>query len=313
MKTRKTKQIGGTTTPDVAQPQQSAFTFGVAQPQQASQQSPFTFGVTNAKIIDYKHNEWAITRSTKDLNNFLKLNNEKPYDFRDFFSFTDVEGIQLAKSQENQDVFLFRGNPVFCDKLDFELYSNKPIWLSNFKVAAEYAGTSGSVIGYRVAKQLSLFVLSNINNIRELLKFYKDKEEDLNVIKLATGVDLEPEEHKRLFQEKFKGMLKWNEPQNGQKPTIRRAGITSTDTKLLEKIREYCENKGIYIDGYYSDQVFTPQSALPFHEEICLFAPKDRVQEDRTKSKCTFAFTQNSERWGGKITQQSKVKTYKSR
>lgn len=179
------------------------------------------------------------------------------------------------------------------------MYVDKPIWFSNFKVAAAYATTSGSVIGYKVSKQLNLFVLSEIENVRALLDFYKDKEEDLKVIKFATGIDLDLEEHKRLFHEEFKGLYKWNEVPNGEKSSFRRVGITSTDTKLLEKIKEYCNFKGIYVDGYYSDALFTPMSVNPFHEEICLLAPKDRVRQDRTKSKCTFETTQDGLNWGG--------------
>lgn len=294
MTTRITKKIGG-------------FTFGVPPAEGASSQPSFTFGT--GVITDHKHNEWGVTRSTRELDNFLGLNIEKPYDFRENFTFTDVGGVQIAKSQENKDVFLFSGNPVYCDKLDFQMHADKPIWLSNFKVAAGYATTSGSVVGYKISKQLNLFVLSNIDNIKALLEFYKDKEEDLKVIKFATGVGLELDEHKRLFYEEFKGLFKWNEPQNGEQPIIRRVGITSTDKKLLEKIREYCENKGIFIDGYYSDKLFTPQSALPFHEEVCLFAPKDRLKEDRTKSKCTFKNAVNSTSWGGNMIQHKKKRT----
>lgn len=279
----------------------SGFTFGVQQP-------TFTFGVPGA-ITDLKNNEWTVTRSTRDLDNFLGLNKEKPYDFRDNFSFVNVDGIIIAKSQENQDTFLFKGNPIYCDKLDFKLYLDKPTWLSNFKVAAAYATSTGSVVGYKVSKQLNLFVLSNIDNIKALLEFYKDSDEDLKIIQFATGVGLEIDEHKRLFYKEFKTLFTWNEPQNGQQPIIRRVGITSTDTKLLEKIKEFCENKGIDIDGYYSDELFTPMSVHPFHEEICLFAPKDRLKEDRTKSKCTFATSENSTTWGGKIRQQHKTKT----
>lgn len=281
MSENKSKQKGG------------GFTFGVP-----SEQSSFTFGVPGA-ITDIKNNEWQVTRSTKDLDSFLGMNKEKPYDFRDSFLFTNIDGIEIARSQDNKDVFLFRGNPVYCDKLDFEMFLDKLIWLSNFKVAAAYATTSGSVIGYKVSRQLNLFVLSNINNIRALLEFYKDREEDLKVIKFATGIDLAPEEHKRLFHEEFKGLFNWKEPQNGQQPTFRRVGITSTDTKLLEKIKQYCDSKGINIDGYYADELFTPMSDTPFHEEICLFAPKERVIQDRTRSKCTFKTGQNSASWGG--------------
>jgi hypothetical protein len=276
------------------------FTFGVSSP------SPFTFGVSGP-LKDYKSNEWTVTRSTKDLDNFLRQNNDKPYDFRDNFYFTDIGGVQVAQSLENKDIFLFRGNPVFCNKLDFQMYLDKPIWLSNFKFAAAYATTSGSVIGYKISKKLNLFVLSNIDNIRALLDFYKDKDEDLKVIKFATGVDLKLDEHKRLFQEEFKGFFKWNETQNEEQHTIRRVGITSTDTKLLEKIKEFCETKGIYVDGYYSDELFTPMTTHPFHEEICLFAPKDRLKEDRSKSKCTFETSQDGTSWGGKKRQQRKT------
>jgi hypothetical protein len=286
MTTRKTRQKGG-------------ITFGV-QPQPS-----FTFGVPGV-VPDYKPNEWTVTRSTKDLNNYLGLNTEKPYDFRDNFSFTDVGGIQVAKSHENKDVYLFRGNPVYCDKLDFQMYNDKPVWLSNFKVAATYATTSGSVIGYKISKQLNLFVISNIDNIRALLKFYKDKDkdndEDLKVIKFATGVDLTLEEHKSLFHEEFRGTFSWHEHQLSEQSNIRRVGVTSTDTKLLKTIKEYCENKGIHIDGYYADELFTPQkSESMFHEEICLFSPMDRIKEDRTKSKCVFQNNQNSTSWGGNI------------
>ena len=308
MTTRRTRKIGGFNfgvTPTEGTSQQPSFTFGV--PPQPS----FNFGVPST-IIDDKHNEWTVTRSTKDLDNYLGQKNEKPYDFRDKFSFTDVSGVQIAQSQQNTDVYLFRGNPIYCDKLDFQIYNDKPIWLSNFKFAAAYATTAGSIIGYRVSKQLSLFVLSNIDNIRALLEFYKGNEEALKVIKFATGVDLKLEEHKRLFHEEFKGLFKWNETQNEEQYTIRRVGITSTDTKLLEKIRGYCENQGIYIDGYYSDELFSPMSIDPFHEEICLFAPKDRLKEDRTKSKCQFKTSQDGTSWGGKK-RQKQPNTPKSR
>ncbi len=285
------------------------FTFGVPLTEQPS----FTFGVPGA-ITDIKNNEWEVTRSTKDLDKFLGMNKEKPYDFRDSFFFTNVNGIEIAKSHKDKDIYLFRGNPVYCDELDFQLYLDKPIWLSNFKVAAAYAYANGSVIGYKVSKQLNLFVLSNINNIRALLDFYKDKKEDLKVIQFATGIDLELEEHKRLFHNEFRTLYKWHEPQNGQQPIFRRVGITPTDTKLLDKIKQYCDSKGINIDGYYADELFTPMSDTLFHEEICLFSPKERVFHDRTKSKCTFKTGQNSTSWGGNKSQRvqpSKTKNNK--
>lgn len=290
------------------------FKFGTTTPTMTPTITPsaFSFGTgTPGAVTNIKSNEWTATRSTKDLDNFLKLNNGKSYDFRDNLSFTKIEGIEVAVSQENKDIFLFRGNPVYCDTLDFQKYLDKPVWFSNFNVAAAYATQRGSVIGYKVSKQLNLFVLSNVDNIRALLNFYKDKKEDLNVIRFATGIDLKLEEHKDMFHEEFKGLFKWNEPQNGHQPHIRRVGITATDTKLLEKIKEYCENMGIYVDGYYCDQVFTPMTTHPFHEEICLFAPRDRVNQDRTKSKCMFATGPNTAKWGGKIKQQDKIQSSK--
>lgn len=288
----------------------SGFTFGV-QPASGTQPS-FTFGVQPASGAVLENNEWIVTRSTKDLDNYLGQNKDKPYDFRDSFSFIDVDGIQIARSQDNKDLYLFQGNPVYCDKLDFKMYNDKPIWLSNFKVAATYATTSGSVVGYKVSKQLNLFVLSNIDNIRALLEFYKNNEEDLRVIKFATGIDLKLEEHKSMFHEEYRGTMKWHETQNEEQHIIRRVGITSTDKKLLEKIKKYCEDKGIYVDGYYSDELFSPQSVRPYHEEICLFAPKDRVKEDRTKSKCSFRSKWDDTNGGGNKGQQRKTNRIQS-
>ncbi len=250
-----------------------------------------TFGTGSPIQLD----EWKQTKNKKELDNFVI-----EYDFRVHFDVEKTNDTQVATSETDRDIYLFRGINKFCDQIDFK--QNNMIWLSNFNVAKTYAYGNGSVVGYKVTKKpLELFVLSDIENIRKLLDFCKDDTTKTNVIKLATGVDCKDGEQEALYNAEFKGFMKWYPPQ--KTVPINRVGVTSTDKNLVEIIKAYCLNKNLTIDGYYADELFTTMTAEhKFHEEILLFSPENCLKEDRNKSFCTFVDRENSANlgWGGK-------------
>ncbi len=275
-----------TITPPTNTPQ--SFTFGVPT-------SNFNFGVPtnnfNFGVPDNNQNPVSyqqiffdvLSRDKTDLSKLIEN-----YDYRNLFEFKIENGIRLAvPKQGNDSIYLFRGIAEDCDRLDLGKDKGKSIWLSNFKVARIYS-QNRSVIAYEASTTLKLFELS-YENVKKMFDYYQEKNNQVRIehIQFATGINCTNEQQKTMFNNYFKNTRIWYDlplPKN-----INRVGITETDLRLIEAIKEFCKAQEVDINGYYADTFDTTMTNdHVFHEEVCLFNAEEQKKE-RKYSYCTFS------------------------